>query len=166
MYEANGLRNRLEECSLRRYPVMGLALPRQWARPRHLTYIETLCSHPSSLLIMPACTTVQTPLPPPSVQYQSLVLCGLAAGYIIMYTVFTKHQQRYLVLLLSLANLASPLTATIYLLLLALLQTPFRVSLQATSLTVKERSRSANMLIAAHAVLIGSLTIQDSDQQG
>ena len=69
---------------------------------------------------MPACTTVRTPLPPPPIQY----------------TVFTRHQKRYLVLLLSLANLASPLTATIYLPLLPLLQTHFRVSLQAINLTV------------------------------
>ena len=69
---------------------------------------------------MPACTTVQTPLPPPPIQY----------------TVFTRHQKRFLVLLLSLANLASPLTATVYLPLLPLLQTRFRISLQAINLTV------------------------------
>ena len=52
------------------------------------------------------------------------------------YTVFTSRQKKLLVWLLTLANLASPLTATIYLPLLPLLQTHFRVSLQAINLTV------------------------------
>ena len=69
---------------------------------------------------MPACTTVQTPMPPPPVQY----------------TVFTRNQKKFLVLLLSLANLASPLTATVYLPLLPLLQTRFRVSLLTINLTL------------------------------
>ena len=68
---------------------------------------------------MPAFTTIHTPLPPPPVQY----------------TIFTRHQKRLLVLLLSLANLASPLTATVYQ-PLPLLQARFRASLQAINLTV------------------------------
>ncbi|CAF9912234.1 MAG: hypothetical protein HETSPECPRED_000882 [Heterodermia speciosa] len=68
---------------------------------------------------MQASTTVQTPLPPP-----------------VQYTVFTRQQKRFLVLLLSIANLASPLTATVYLPLFPLLQAHFRVSLQAINLTV------------------------------
>ena len=52
------------------------------------------------------------------------------------YTTFTSRQKRLLIVLLSLANLASPLTATIYLPLLPLLQVHFRVSLQAINLTI------------------------------
>ena len=52
------------------------------------------------------------------------------------YTIFTTRQKKVLVLLLSLANLASPLTATIYLPLLPLLEAHFQISLQAINLTI------------------------------
>ena len=54
----------------------------------------------------------------------------------VPYTVFTNRQKRFLVFLLSLANLASPLAATIYLPLLPLLQINFHTSVHAIDLTI------------------------------
>ena len=71
---------------------------------------------PASLHLQPA----SNPLPPAPIRY----------------TVFTSREKRLLVPLLSLANLASPLTATIYLPLLPLLQSHFHVSPQAINLTI------------------------------
>lgn len=54
----------------------------------------------------------------------------------IPYTVFTRSQKRLLLCILTLTMLASPLTATIYLPLLPLLATQFKVSTQAINLTI------------------------------
>lgn len=52
------------------------------------------------------------------------------------YTTFTRRQKRLLTIILTLTMLASPLTATIYLPLLPLLSTQYRVSIQAINLTI------------------------------
>lgn len=52
------------------------------------------------------------------------------------YTTFTPRQKRLLTIILILTMLASPLTATIYLPLLPLLSTQYRVSIQAINLTI------------------------------
>ncbi|MCJ1468272.1 hypothetical protein MMC07_006900 [Pseudocyphellaria aurata] len=52
------------------------------------------------------------------------------------YTIFTRRQKRLLTVILILTMLASPLTATIYLPLLPLLSTQYRVSIQAINLTI------------------------------
>lgn len=52
------------------------------------------------------------------------------------YTTFTRRQKRLLTVILTLTMLASPLTATIYLPLLTLLSTQYRVSIQDINLTI------------------------------
>lgn len=52
------------------------------------------------------------------------------------YTTFTRRQKRLLTIILTFTMLASPLTATIYLPLLPLLSTQYRVSIQAINLTI------------------------------
>ena len=52
------------------------------------------------------------------------------------YTVFSKRQRWLIIILLGIAMLASPLTATMYLPLLPLLATKFHTSLQAINLTI------------------------------
>lgn len=54
----------------------------------------------------------------------------------IPYTIFTQRQKRLLTIILTFTMLASPLTATIYFLLLPLLSTQYRVSIQAINLTI------------------------------
>ncbi|KAL8741614.1 MAG: hypothetical protein Q9190_005796 [Brigantiaea leucoxantha] len=54
----------------------------------------------------------------------------------VPYTTFTKRQKRFLTIILTVTMLASPLTATIYLPLLPLLSTQFKVSIQAINLTI------------------------------
>lgn len=54
----------------------------------------------------------------------------------VPYTTFTRHHKRLITVILTLTMLASPLTATIYLPLLPLLATEFRVSIQAINLTI------------------------------
>ena len=53
-----------------------------------------------------------------------------------LYTTFTKQQKRLLTLLLGLATITSPLTATIYFPLLPLLRTHFNTSSQSINLTI------------------------------
>lgn len=53
-----------------------------------------------------------------------------------IYTTFTRHEKRLLTLLLGLATITSPLTATIYFPLLPLLRAYFRTSAQAINLTI------------------------------
>lgn len=53
-----------------------------------------------------------------------------------VYTTFTRHEKRLLTLLLGLATIASPLTATIYFPLLPLLRAYFHTSAQAINLTI------------------------------
>ena len=59
-----------------------------------------------------------------------------AAEASVPYTTFTRHHKRLVTIILTLAMLASPLTATIYFPLLPLLATEFRVSIQAINLTI------------------------------
>ena len=54
----------------------------------------------------------------------------------IPYSTFVPRQKRLIAIILALSMLASPLTATIYLPLLPLLATQFRVSIQAINLTI------------------------------
>lgn len=54
----------------------------------------------------------------------------------IPYTIYTRSQKRRLRLLLGLATITSPLTATIYFPLLPLLRTHFNTSAQAINLTI------------------------------
>ncbi|KAI9764478.1 MAG: hypothetical protein M1840_008404 [Geoglossum simile] len=54
----------------------------------------------------------------------------------ILYTTFTRSEKRLITLLLGLATITSPLTATIYFPLLPLLRTHFHTSAQAINLTI------------------------------
>jgi multidrug resistance protein len=64
------------------------------------------------------------------------VTIPIATSAPLPYTTFTRTQKRLLTLLLGLATITSPLTATIYLPLLPLLRTHFHTSSQAINLTI------------------------------
>jgi hypothetical protein len=70
----------------------------------------------------------------PEVNGQTPNSCQLPVS--IPYTTFTRREKRLLTLLLGLATITSPLTATIYFPLLPLLREHFHTSAQAINLTL------------------------------
>jgi multidrug resistance protein len=74
--------------------------------------------------------------PAPSATSEHAVAPDGPNGLVTAYTTFTRPQLRFLTLLLGLATITSPLTATIYFPLLPLLRTHFSVSAQAINLTL------------------------------
>lgn len=71
---------------------------------------------------------------PPTTVSQVADTCPEASS--VPYTCFTSHQKRFLITVLVLTMLASPLTATIYLPLLPSLARHFSISIQAINLTI------------------------------
>ena len=83
-----------------------------------------------------AISSSKWPAPLKSPSNKSHEVSELTASTSIPYTTFTTRQKRLITIILALSMLASPLTATIYLPLLPLLATHFRVSIQAINLTI------------------------------
>ena len=77
---------------------------------------------PDSICVSPTESAVPNGLPEPNA--------------VILYTTFTRNEKHLLTLLLGLATITSPLTATIYFPLLPLLRTHFHTSAQAINLTI------------------------------
>lgn len=83
-----------------------------------------------------AASAWEWPAPLTTPSHEAPKLTVDAATSPIPYTTFTPRQKRLTTIILTLSMLASPLTATIYLPLLPLLATHFRVSIQAINLTI------------------------------